>query len=620
MAEHHGLGAGERSLCDSMPDAVLITDSSGRIVLLNRQGEALFGYRHDELVGQPVELLLPERSRIAHEGARLRYHAEPRRRPMGVGLDLVARRKDGTEVPVEIMLSPRHESGGVVAVVRDVTETRAAARASRDRELRLRALFDHTFQFIGLLSKDGILLEANQTALELVGYARSEAIGLPFWETRWWTMGPPDQPLRLRAAIAEAALGRFTRFEAEHQSADGRALAIDFSLTPVRDERGEVVYLVPEGRDVTERKALERLREDYLGLVSHDLRNPLGTIALRAETLVRSLDERGLERELRDAELIAECADRIGSMLDELVEATRLESAQIDLHVECVDLIELVSRTIERAVPPGERARFDFRRGSPSVRVNGDARRLERVIVNFLTNALKYTTPGTPIVVRAGLEDGRTVVAVSDAGPGLAPADAARVFDKYHRTHSARQRADGLGLGLYISKLVVEAHGGRIGVDTTPAAGSTFYFSLAAVDSPVASARPAAASSTGAVKIARILVVDDQPNALSALAELLRDEGHVVETAASGRDALARLDPFDPDALVVDMEMPGMSGGELVREVRRGRPDLPCVLMTGLPQHHEAVAALLREPAVAYLGKPLKLDELIEILARLGKP
>ncbi len=494
-------------------------------------------------------------------------------------------------------------------------DPQAAIAALRDRELRLRALFDHTFQLIGLLSPDGILLEANQTALEFVGYTRAEAIGLPFWETRWWTSGPAGQADRLRAAIAEAGHGHFARFEAEHRGVDGQVLTVDFSLTPVRDERGEVVYLIPEGRDITERKALERLREDYIALVSHDLRSPLSAIRLRADALRRSLAGDGLERELQDAEAIADAGARVAAMLDELVEVTRLESRGIELHCRRLDLRELVARLLDRALEPAELRRIELRGGSAHVLAEVDGPRIERVVMNLVGNALKYATPGTPITVTVAAEGGRASVAVSDAGPGLAAADAARVFDKYHRTRSARQRADGLGLGLYICRLVVEAHGGEIEVDSAPGRGSTFRFTLAgAAGAPAPEVERAAAAR-------RLLVVDDEPMGLAALADLLRDEGYLVETAASGQEALAKAGGFSPEALLVDVEMPDLSGPELLQQLRSGRPDLPAILMTGHSRHDDAVAALEGAPGVGFVGKPIDLGELLQLVARLaGSP
>ena len=175
-----------------------------------------------------------------------------------------------------------HDTRAVAALehlVHAVAHRHYLQAALRERETHLRALFDHTVEFIGLLSIDGVLLDANRAALELVGTSREEVVGRPFWEGPWWSDSPEKVSL-LRTAIAAAAAGEPARFETEHSGRDGRRVVIDFSLSPVRDDSGAVVLLVPEGRDVTAQKELAREREEWTSVIAHDLRNPIGAIAL----------------------------------------------------------------------------------------------------------------------------------------------------------------------------------------------------------------------------------------------------------------------------------------------------------------------------------------------------
>jgi PAS domain S-box-containing protein len=256
-----------RSLLESAPDPILGVNGDGRIVFANAQTEKVFGYRRAEILGQPIELLVPERFREHHQRARADYHREPTTRAMGAGLDLSARRRDGSVLPVEISLSPMTDAGGpvIVAIVRDITERKRADAEVRERERKFRAIFNATFQFIGLMTPGGVVLEANQSALDLAGVTPADVIGTPFWETPWWTHSPELQA-RLREAVRRAARGEFVRFEATHRRPDGSLAAVDFSLKPVHDEAGRVILLVPEGRDVTDRKRAEVERERLLAL------------------------------------------------------------------------------------------------------------------------------------------------------------------------------------------------------------------------------------------------------------------------------------------------------------------------------------------------------------------
>jgi PAS domain S-box-containing protein len=244
---------------EASPNAMLMVAGDGRIILANAQTERVFGYARAELVGRAIEMLVPERFRAAHPAMRAAFHAAPQARALGSGRHLFGVHKDGHEVPVEIGLNPVSTSEGdfTLAAIVDLTERRNAEESLREQELRNRAILDHTYQFIGVLSPDGILLDGNRTALKFAGVEASEVIGKRFWETPWWSHSVLLQN-QLRAGIAQAAAGEFVRFEATHPSATGEIHYVDFSLSPVRDANGNVVMLIPEGRDISERKRREQ--------------------------------------------------------------------------------------------------------------------------------------------------------------------------------------------------------------------------------------------------------------------------------------------------------------------------------------------------------------------------
>ncbi|HXH02448.1 MAG TPA: PAS domain S-box protein [Candidatus Competibacteraceae bacterium] len=256
-----------KELLDALLDAIVVVDAEGRIVLVNARAEALFGYERQELLGQPVEILLPERFRDRHVMQRLSYAEHPRVRLMDSGLNLWGRHKDGREFPVAISLNPFELEGQplILAAIRDVSERMQLQRELAESVRRLRALFDSTYQFIGLLTPDGTVIEANQAALDVAGLQRADVIGRPFWEiAAWWPTA--EDKVQLRDAITRAAThGEFVRFESEHVRASGEIRVVDFSLKPVKDESGQVIMLIPEGRDITELRGMEaKLRESAL--------------------------------------------------------------------------------------------------------------------------------------------------------------------------------------------------------------------------------------------------------------------------------------------------------------------------------------------------------------------
>jgi CheY-like chemotaxis protein len=409
-------------------------------------------------------------------------------------------------------------------------------------------------------------------------------------------------------------MGADKNLTARHRS--GREVPVEIMLSP--GAGGTVVAVV---RDISQRRELERFRDEYVGYISHDLKNPLSIITLQARLLARKLADRGLDDERCAVETIAQSAAFIDKLVRDLLEMSYLEAQDIQIHKEPTELPTFLRVVLERSVSTSDRARVRLEiRDVVTAWIDGT--RVERVVANFVQNALKYAPPDSPILVRLHARDGMAVVSVIDEGPGLTADEASYVFDKYRRTVSAAPR-EGLGLGLYISRKIVEAHDGRIGVDAAAGKGSTFFFEI-----PIAGGvRPQASAPVSLDVIvedvsdhlrgARILVVDDESAAVSALGELLRDEGMRVSTATSGAEALAIVDADPPDAAVLDVEMPGMSGLVLLQRLRERLPRLPVVFMTGYMAHHAGIAEARAVTGAEYTSKPVDVDELIRTLARI---
>lgn len=262
---------------------------------------------------------------------------------------------------------------------------------------------------------------------------------------------------------------------------DGRVLWVLVSAAPIRAPNMAVLGAVAVFRDVTAQHELEEQREDILRAISHDLRSPLAAILGQAQILLGLLQRPGLERERSSADAIAISARRMNAMIQDLVDAARLEAGQLPVHPVPVELYSFISNLLERHAPTMqvERIRVEVPQGLPSVAADPD--RLERILINLLSNALKYSPQDTRVTTRARQEDGQIVVSVSDQGPGIPAEDLPKLFQRYARLRGSETRRDGLGLGLYITRKLVEAHGGRIWVESQPGVGSTFSFSLPAV-------------------------------------------------------------------------------------------------------------------------------------------
>lgn len=259
---------------------------------------------------------------------------------------------------------------------------------------------------------------------------------------------------------------------------DGRPdLPILVNATPVRVPGGEIVGAVVAVQEISARKELERFRDEYLALISHDLRSPLNNIRLEAQLLRRMLSRTSNERGAQLAADIDSDVGRMDRMIQELLELSRLEQKRLNLRPESTELGSWVRSVVERTLGPELVQRVRVSVEDPGACAAVDRARLERVLVNLVVNAAKYSERDTDIRVRVYSEGGKVCVSVADSGPGLAPEDAARIFEKYYRVKST-DRVPGFGLGLYISRLIVEAHQGRIWVESVPGAGSVFAFAV----------------------------------------------------------------------------------------------------------------------------------------------
>ena len=486
-----------RGLLDAAPDAIVVIDASGRIVFASQQAEALFGYGVDELVGLAVETLIPESDRAAHVQHRDHYIASPRRRPMGAGLDLLARRKDGSEFPVEISLSPMETPEGslVSAAVRDVSGRKQIEAALRASEARFRGLIDAAPDAMVIVDRGGRIVLANRQAQALFGYANDELVGktVEILVPESYRGGHVAHRDRYMASPRTRPMGAGLDLRGRHK--DGTEFPVEISLSPLETSEGLLVSAVV--RDVTERKRIEahiaalnenlqrrvaelgavnRELETFSYSVSHDLRAPLRSIDGFSQALLEeygdTLGDQGRDylRRVRGA------ATRMAELIDDLLALSRVTRREI--RRESVDLSVMagaIAAQLERAkvYPP---VRFVV---TPGVAATGDPHLLRIVLENLLGNAWKFSSKTAVPRVEFGTTtpEGARAFFVSDNGVGFDMAHAGKLFGAFQRLH-AMHEFPGTGIGLATVQRIVTRHGGRVWAEATPGYGATFSFTL----------------------------------------------------------------------------------------------------------------------------------------------
>ncbi len=499
------------TLLDVSPDALVLVDAAGHIALVNSQAEALFGYPRSELEGLQLEVLLPERFHAAHVLHRERYAASPRTRPMGAGLELYGRRKDGTEVPVDISLSPLMLNGAlqVLAAIRDISERRrlearerAAREAAEARLALLQLILDELPASVYIVQgEEARLVLANRATTTVWG--ATWHLGQPmldFLATHHIRLfGTDGQPLP-PAAFATLRAVREGETVRHHQEtirhADGTTLPVLVNavalgrrfLAGVPAEVGshpaEPVALVVH-QDVTALKEAEQLKDEFLSIAAHELRTPLAVLKGFAQTLLvqtaRGKGPQLVDWQMEALQSIDQATARLVELTEDLLDVTRLQAGRLTLHLEPTDLVALTRRVVTRLQMTTEHHILSIITPLEHLVAQVDPRRMEQVLSNLIGNAIKYSPEGGSIDVTIGEDDQAhaALLCVSDHGIGIPAQQHLLVFGRFARADNARAYGiGGTGLGLYLCRELVERHGGRIWFESVEGQGSTFFVAL----------------------------------------------------------------------------------------------------------------------------------------------
>ncbi|MEM1057181.1 MAG: response regulator [Bacteroidota bacterium] len=501
-------------------------------------------------------------------------------------------------------------------------------------EQRFQGIFHSQYQFQGLLSPDGTLLEVNDSATAFAGVPREELVGKKFWDCHWWQIDEATQE-QLRAAIEKAASGEFVRYTVEVQGGD-TVIPIDFSLKPLRDANtGEVVLLIPEGRDVSEMvqteqtlhetvealaeardqaDAANRAKSAFLAAMSHEIRTPMNAVIGFGDLL----NTTPLSPQQQDyVRTIQNAGDRLLGLIDDILDFSKVEAGHLPIESEPLETEPLLVGALEevatQAAKKGLELAYVIAEGVPG-RVVGDRRRIRQILANLLSNAVKFTDSGSVELYARAEPDGFLAVSIQDTGIGITAERLPKVFDAFVQADgSTARRFGGTGLGLAISRKLATAMGGTLTASSRLGEGSTFTLRLPLAAAPEAG-RVVLRTATTALGGVSVLLVDDDPVGRAAIVERLTRWGMTVMDTPDPSEALRWLDEGYPfDLGVLDMVMPGTDGLEVAAAIRKRRDPtaLPLVLLSSEPEARHAPDLVL-----ATVCKPVAPSALHDLLAR----
>jgi PAS domain S-box-containing protein len=602
--------------------ALLVTGEDGSIIFVNDAAERLFGYQAEELLGEPVEMLMPEAQRERHTGLRQRYSGKPHSRPLVSGLELTGRRADGTRFRAEISLAPFHTDDGVVvaSTIREVPENASSGDF-------FRALLESAPDALIIADSAGRIAIVNGRAEELFGYKRKDILGKPV------EMLVPE---RLRN-LHEAHRRGFQESPSMRMMGAGRNLAgrrrdgsefvAEISLSPV--EAGGERYVSTLIRDITERKRLEdelvearreaeranRANSAFLAAASHDLRQPVQALSLLNGALRRAVKSPAA-LEMVDSQ--QQSLRAMTNLLNSLLDISRLDAGAIEPEIDRFPLQRLFDRLGAEFGRQAKQKGLDFEASPTAAIVESDPNLLGEIIQNFVSNALRYTDSGGVVLsATAGGQECR--IEVVDSGSGIEPEQLEKIFEEFHQAPRDSGRNEGFGLGLAIVRRLADLLGHAVRVESTPGEGSLFSVTVPVVDAvrraPGAGERVRDDETTTA-GAGLIAIIEDDPAVSRALELLLSAEGFDVFVARSAKELRDQLDIFAtcPSLIVSDYHVgDAVTGPELIADVRRHfSSSVPAFIISGDTSKIVDEASGVENSRI--FAKPVDADQLLDAL------
>lgn len=623
-----------RGVLDSLPDHVVVLDDLGTVLAVNQpsdrhileNGASLstnaVGVNYLDLCRQSIAIGGPD-VRLMIEGLKAVLHGE--RSDFKTEYPCAAPgREEWFSMHAQRMKS---ENPGVILSHINITDSRIAQLRLEDSEIRFRRLFEAAHDGILILNATTQkITHVNPFLTTLLDYPAEHFLDKELWEIGF--LKDKEASVFAMHRLDEVGSIRYEGLPLEDRH--GKKHPVE--MVANKYEEGTHPVIQCNIRDISERRKLERQmlaqaaelsdlhrrKDEFLAMLSHELRSPLAPIANAVQLLVLPNGSESLVHQQARG-IIERQVGQLQHLVDDLLEVSRITTGRVQLRQIRVAFRGIIDGAVETARPLIDQRKHELSVSMPeeTLWLNADAARLEQVVVNLLTNAAKYTEEGGHIWLSVVAEEKECVLRVRDTGVGIAPALLPKIFDLFTQAERSLDRSQGgLGIGLALVQRLTELHGGRVDVESSLGQGSEFTIRL-----PRLAAATESNPSTTEIEVAtatrplRVLVVDDNADTVLSFSILLRASGHDVFTACDGPSAVQAASNYRPDAVLLDIGLPGLNGYEVAKRIRQQPEgaDIVLIALTGYGQDTDR--ELSAQAGFNYhLVKPARLDKVKEIL------
>ncbi|MGZ3697006.1 MAG: PAS domain S-box protein [Bdellovibrionota bacterium] len=566
-------------LIDSLPATFYLYDSNFRLVRWNRHHDAGMGYRSEEMLGRPVDFwqATEEERREALKTAQRVLHGSG-------GIELLEtelRNKDGTVAPYLVSGARVVSKDGpmLVGIGVNISDRKRAEQALAESERNYRELFNAMNDALFVHDPEGHIIDVNERACAMFGFAGiAEARKLCLEDISAGT--PPYSQREASEKVLRAIQEGPQVFDWRSRRRDGTLFWSEVALRASKYE--DKIRVIASVRDITERKeaalereqliaeaqAANRAKDQFLAVLSHELRNPMAAIRAGVDLLrlFKSFED---PRAVRAMEIVNRNIQLQTRMIGDLLDLSRLERGKLTIKRAPIQLGDTVVSAVDTCRGDADRAKVIVTaRADPGLWADADPDRIQQAVINLVGNGIKFTKPGGRVSVSVTQVNGRARIVVEDTGSGIAPALLPDLFQMFRQGTIEARRAPGLGIGLALVKAIAELHDGRAWAESAgPGQGSRFTIELPLREAPAATSEPI--RPTESKRTIRMLLVEDNADTRIPLADALSQLSFQVLSAESGEAALEILAHEAVDVLLVDIGLPGMNGYEFLRQSRR---------------------------------------------------